>query len=590
VQKLCAPENRTILRFKSVVPDEFFATVLEKRPAIFETLGSFTDVGGLFRDYSNRFIAKSFLEFSKKHGLGFDGMLIFDDENTEGQASKLLLIEQTTYETFVLEGNDVVQALRNKGKDWKKLKLLTYFDIEHVIGANVKQKKRATTLFMLGEGLVFGLIFQAALRQREVLKGQTIVYCLLDSLASSIEETTGFELAPEAILTWSILNESQEDRTEVLSHAYEELECLVQLPAIEAMKGAVGSPSKQAAIFKKQAGAFILPARKDHYKLHEQASKKLPTATVLMSYAKQRYEAAHYDTPFSEEIAIYPAIKKVIASLSQLLKEIEAKETEKLTKISQMFCLQERLVEKSQLQKTFSDLRALPEREPTLSPYQHNLCSMLQASSTTLRALFDSPSFSEHVYYTKAAIETAMSQMTVLHEKFLKPIIYLLVIKQQEKLYTFALSDTEALHMQKLLQQPHLVPVERLEHKLALITTTGDQAHVAPSPVAFSAKEWQKVCKSQQFQDMLIDISLVHGRIMYLDRLVERMKTWHGFETVWQKVLQRAANPEAIKGEVMGRLIASVRGMKQSSTQNPSPNKAPPATPKSLLMRLIDII
>lgn len=568
MRELCDPRNSQMVSVDFETPDEFFLRIYEEDPKIYSDLCVIGDSYGMMRKFANIDVARAYLKFvrnkqkenqnyGKKEDIHCDGVILFHEgnQNKEGvtPANKRVHYRFLQYPDGApvdLQGSDVKEALSTElGLRWEDLRLVTYYDIEHNTGEHVLQPEKGTYLFLLAEQTPISQGIQTLLRDRNFfLKTKRVVWATRKSLEKKIAQQIGANPTPPGKVAWMVSNEATLSAQEILARAYRQIAYLIQEPAYKELAEVLDDPKKQIERFHKNPQRFLEENFKNRYQEFAQSTALEDASKVLWDYAKALYQKYNYSAVWSKELPLYGEIEFVIQDVADKLGRIPGRNMAAAGERARIHVHQVQQVQQHQTEKVVLDLKPLVEAnlDDSVHIFAHDLCGRLKGMSRSVRQLFGSPSLSLELYYTENAIQTVTTGRKPLAEKFLKPVEDLLLVQDEGKpLVGFAISNMEAAHFKKQL----MAAMEGQGHnglprrQIALVTSTGILAQNGPGAMGFV---WDKLVKETAFQDILIDVALLQGRICFQERLMERLKTWEDIWVLWDKVLACAALPKTI--------------------------------------------
>lgn len=565
MRELCHPRNSRMITLEFDTLDEYFTKLYDQHPALFNDLCMIGDAFGMLRKFSNLDVAKAFLKFARekekvdKGFPHFDGVLLFHEGKSanDGKKEHHLFLQDPDGTPVSLIGHDIEAALWSQlGLRWESLKLVTYYDIEHNSGEHIPQPEKGTILFLLEEHTPISHGSQTLLRDRNFfLETTSVVWCNRIRLERKIAEEMGEAASPEVKVAWMVKNETALTANEILSRTYRQIAYLIQKPALDELKQALDDPEKQIALFHKNPQRFLEENFKDRYQEFARSVSLDDASNVLWDYAKALYQKFNYRASWSQELPVYQQVSQIIQMTADKIKQIPRRNMAAAGERARIHIHQVQHVEEHQNQKVTLDLKSMEEKDLDSSIHisSPNLCKRLLKMSRSARSLFGSPFLDSELYYTENAIKTATSAGKPLNEKFLKPVEEVLILQEEGgPLRGFALSKKEAAHFKKQFDQGMDLNKEMPKHRVLLVTTTGIFVQNGAGKTGFA---WQELEQTIAFQDLLIDVALLQGRVCYPKRLTERLRTWKDIWILWDKVVRCAALPGEIHRSVVESLF-----------------------------------
>lgn len=570
LQELCDPRNSKMIDIEFDTIEQFFEQVFAKDPDIFHELCMIGDAYGMLRKFDNLDVAKAFLIFVRKQKLidkqfpHFDGVLLFKEEVVNGaNGGHYLYLSDPNEGPVALEGGDVKEALQVQlGLRWEDLKLVNYYNVNNNVGEHMPHPEKGKILFLLAEKTPISFAIQTLLRNRNFfLKTTSVVSCTRTSLKVKIQQEIGAIASPPGNIAWMVANEAELSAQEILVRGYRQIAFLILKSTIEELQQALDDPQKQIKIFHANPQRFIeIENEEERYEQFAQSVTMGDTGKVLRKYAKGLYKK-YYGKSLSKGSQLYQEISIIIARIKDKIDKIPSRNISQSGERTRIHIHQVQKMEEKQKHQVAYNLNPIDEKPlaDNLHIFSDDLTNALKKLSQPVQALFGSPSLSKDLYYTQGAVNTAYTGYTSLGKGFLKPIDDILIIQLGNgPLIGFALSKMEAAHFKRqfdqglawLDQHGQRRPKNTVPHRVMLVTST---AILSRNGSESSAFPWPEVVKESAYQDILIDVALLQGRICFPDRLCERLKTWHDIWSLWGKIVASAARPNEIqKGVVEG--------------------------------------
>lgn len=528
MQRLSDADNQKIITITSTKLDLFFTELYQKDPTVFHNLNMINDIGGCFCDYSNIDVARAFFAFVKKMKLDFDGCFLFEKE-AEATNAQLYFWHINWVEPRKISGSDIKAELRDFQLDFLQLKIVTLLDPSRGIGTNIPHENDlASVLLLVGEGLTRDDLIQALLRLRGFLKKQSVIWGIQEEFAQQISTLMKQPLSVKMLIEWSELNEKNDMITDMSMLGFEEIDFLCEKPARLELRKALTDPAKQIKIYQKYRNGFVKKNIQTASFRFGSAQIQMPAATLLTQYAKAAYEKFGYSEKWEKAQIVHQDVKKIIGKVSRYLPTLGSKSQLEMGRECYMHIQQMQQSEKEQISQQHGDLRAIIEVPlSSIVLTDPHLVTQLNALSDPIGQVFGSKHFTQNLRVSHNAIHTAASGGLPLGIKYFKDVVYVLVIGDDIK-QAYALSDYEAATMQLKIAEKEIQCCKR---KFLLMTSLGIE--VCKN---FSEIDSEKIKNSVWLNDILVDLSLISGKIYDIKRLAERLTNWDDFWPMWNSI------------------------------------------------------
>ena len=156
-----------------------------------------------------------------------------------------------------------------------------------------------------------------------------------------------------------------------------------------------------------------------------------------------------------------------------------------------------------------------------------DFCAELAQYAYRATDLFKSKGLTPTLWFTENAILTGKTNNTSLKENYLKPLYYLLVLKNHTEWNAFALADLDTEFFQGQLKK-----LTQSKYQIALLDGDGELVQNGQGTSAFSSEER----KNLFVQDIVIDLALTHCHLSHVRRFRERLEHWHDFWPMWNQI------------------------------------------------------
>ncbi|HEY4831813.1 MAG TPA: hypothetical protein VIH61_04555 [Waddliaceae bacterium] len=530
VHQFLAPANKQFLLFPFLTrPLDFFHSLLHQDPEIFSHLRMICDAGGMLRNFTVTEIVADFfklLETNKE--VKYDGIIIFEEASDKEAETELLLWLKEWPKPKEIKGHDMPRALQSLGLNWEKLKLLTVIDPSHRAGANIEQPKKSSVLVLLGEELTLSDDVQGKLRGRGVLKGdQWIIWGASLKLAKTISR----DISAEECIKWEARNESTRINKETLLSAYQQIDYLIASPVWHEMNKLRDKPEAQIALWKTYRKGFVQQTAVDPIQRFKGKRNSVSTEELLWSYAEQKYTSFGYSNPWKETTAVHSRLTPIIAMAVKRQPKITSTSSFDAMRQTYVHAYQREEMKKESITNAHRDLDA---ETPLPLPHwltidTHDFVLTLSKNCHQASSLFNSQFLTPELWFTHNAIHTAKTGNTSLKEEYLKPIQYILIIKQNKTWHAFALADDDADFFQK-----QLIEIKEAKCQAALLSADGSLVQNGQKKCGLSEEE----LKTSFVQDVVIDVGLTHCELFHPHRFIERIEKWNDFWPMWTKIKQ----------------------------------------------------
>lgn len=171
-----------------------------------------------------------------------------------------------------ITGSDIVRAARERGLTLDDLRMFLFLDLGKTTGTDVKQPITGRAALTVGKKQTMTETIQAAMRERQLLRGQgqSIFWLILQGLSKSINPE-GVTSVKE-LFYWMIANEAQILSKKLMMRAYQGIQQIIEEELLkqESLSGVGEALEKQ-----QQHSVF---------ETYELVSEFLPTATTLRQY------------------------------------------------------------------------------------------------------------------------------------------------------------------------------------------------------------------------------------------------------------------------------------------------------------------
>ncbi len=472
-----------------------------------------------------------FLELYKE--IKIDGLIIFEEASRSQSETKLLLyLKSRQEEPFELKGHSVPAAVKQLGLSWEKLNLLTFIDPSHRAGANIDHKKGTFVLILVGPDLNISDKVQGVLRGRGVLKGEERV---IWGIAEKLAPTIASPISPEAIQEWELGNEAQYIDNEYKLYVIQTIDYLVAAPVWRTID-AVNDPAEEIELWHRYRSGLVERADNDLVnRFKREESNSGDTKSMLWAYAARKYATFNFPTPWKEATDLHKQLAPLIQSAAQrdFGKNIHSIDVRQQTHVHTYQKTAVKTILKTNVQSNIEaeQLEPLPS---WLTVHEEHFVTDLIPYCRSACVVFKSQFLTQNLWFTSNAIRVARSGEYSLLEEYLKPALYLIVVKKNEIWHAFVLSDKEAELFQKQLMESKLPP-----HQIALLNSDGGIAQNGWGKSAFTGGELQ----TQFIYDIVIDVGLTNCQLYHPNRFVERIVHWHDFWPMWTKIKEAQATP-----------------------------------------------
>jgi hypothetical protein len=535
IQQFLSSQNDTILKFPFFVKAiDFFNYLLIEDPKIFSHLRMICDAGGMLRDFTVEELVQGFFAFLKDHSeVLYDGLMMYEEASDKEEETKLFLWMKGSDAPHALNGQDIPAALLALGYDWEKLNFLTFIDPSHRAGANIEQPQNSSLLFLLGEDLTLSDGVQGKLRGRGILRGnQKLIWGVSQKMSPRISSQ---EITPQSILEWEIHNESEKVEDEIVLSAFQQIDYWLEEPILKKLYSE-DDPSKQIALWHKHRKGFV--KKTDVDPLQKSTGKQAfeLTEAVFWDYARKNYAQFQYTIPFEKAESMQRKLALIIENASKRKSNLPVSSRLDTRRHSHIYTFQQEKMNKVCMAKT--DLHMIPEKVLPL-PFEmkiagHSFIPDLIKHSRAAQEVFGSKHLTPRLFFTNNALCTAKTGNLSLKEKYLKPVQYLLIIKQKHIWSAFALADVEAAFFQRQL-------TSQIDHlQLAILSADGN---ITQNGAGLSQLSCQML--SEPFvQDVLTDVGLARCTLLNPLRFIARIEKWHDFWPMWLKIKEGQPLPD----------------------------------------------
>ncbi len=566
----CEPIDQVIFAERN--PVAFFNEIANKKPNLFPACCAMIDPENALRS-KNSEIAKAFLLFAMQNKLPYDGVLYYQDadklDQPDATPDTLIFMSSLHERPIQITGGDVETAFPKHGLNWQKMRVMVLFDASHTLAANIPLPLDASILYVLAENLTLSNAIQAQKRDRQFTERRHVVAAIPSYLVKTIPKDEQGELSPKAQTFWTLKNQATKVQQTLISNAYQEIEYLVQQTLIRKLKQALHDPEKQIALFHQYGAGIKTPYILSPYERFSSACLSWDSSKVLVRFAQNCYNRYGYDTPWSDCDLLQKQVNEVINYLSPLVPTLPNRSYRSTGQGTHLHALH-----KQEAQQHQTDRLNLVAVEPALNvPDLHaiNFLSQFIRQSQPAQSAFKCTSLSPNLYYTKNALKCASSNGKELGITYLRPVDFLLIVKQGPKNVAFALSPEEAHTLKTQLLSTKNGPSE---HQALLVSIQGWIAQQASGTLQMDHKT---LLASPWFEEVIADASLIHGQFRFHHSLLERLPQWPDFNTFWHKVTTYHPHPERIETPPTGPLYDAVHTPIQRQ------DVATPQPPSSLL-------
>ncbi len=552
--KLQRPENQ-----QKVIVDKWDEIFSSKLLADAEAL---IDPRGFFSILQNHELAEKWL----KANPALDGILYCVEKRSESVDRKekicLHLRDGTIHE---LNGSSIDKALAEQGFDRDKLRLGTIFDPGHTESANILQKPGAKALFFLGDGLTTSHLIQAVGRLwRTPDQSQTISWVIPRSLNRTIA-------AHGDILTWTDVNENEQEKIRIIINAFQEIVFAIAKPARDELKAAFlkdcrtpGSKMEcMIATYQKYVWGLTERSPADAYAAFGNHEVMKKTREALEFFAINVNVRFLYPGSYYDNHALKDIVNAIILDVEAKIKEVSI--TPSLAVASETEHQQELRTQKEKQQENQcprpTQSRPLDGRYGEVSIYSPDY---LHTHRELARAHLDNPFLTENFYFNQNHMITAFGDDGV---EMAKPIDFFIIIIEKDpssnKKRIWADVDSNEI-ISTDFNQLILAPkeVENLTHTAFLVSASGQLIQKGCGAITPDNKDVTEILQSPWLQDLVIDAALLKGKIQNPERILERIKLcgWEQFARLWDQTLKSLPNVTSAQTPAFERLKDQVLG------------------------------
>lgn len=572
LQVLCQPENRIITPVDFESLPQLFEEIYLQDPDSFKRITSLVDSGGLFRWSTNHDVVKAFLDFAKAKGIHRDGAIYNKATGIEEGSLALLQVEDERINSQALIGSDLPRALKQIGKNFNDLLLLTLFGLEDTTGADYKQPDKGRALLTVGEGQTKTSTIQAAMRMRRLLlgaNGQTINWVISKELAQQIPKQQLDHMTVQDLFMWMIDNEAKVLEKAIVMRAYQGIRYLVQ--AIS-WNDILSQPTteQQIAKFNQYSSGLVDRIETNPYQSYRQMADE-KTEVVLKRYALDCYKALGFEDDDLEQLqgkereayelilnqtqSLVPTIatgqKDLSGEMFQHQEEKAEQRSEQLADVEQLSSTSTAAMNPASEEEYYQKFDNIWDPEFltdafVIDPSNHH---------HRLKDKLDLDLIPSDIYGSDKFFDIVSSPETPL----LRPIKYVLVIQEKnsrnQTVYKYVLcSQKGAAHYLNQLDgkswqskgflNPHfdLYSVNRakIKRKAVLINISGGVVKNGDTSLGLSKDEMQSLSDFPEFKKRLTLLAFLNGRIQNLSLLHEITSQWGDaqFEAVWKQILK----------------------------------------------------
>lgn len=313
-----------------------FQSLYDEDPNIIKNLCAIIDLGGTMRAFENPQVIEAFLNFTKENRIPFTGG-IYRKETTGEQKSEtgqLIYVqkeEEGGLSTNLLKGSNLRVALKQLGQNFDEVMLLTFFDRAITTGADILQPLGRKGLLTVGEDSTKTNAIQAAMRLRQLLKGdkgQTLTWLIQKELEAQIPKGQD-KLSIEDLFIWMIHNESLLMEKAIVMRAYQGIQDLMRNVAWKEINDPMNNPDERIAIYHKYRNGLVDHVEYDPYLTFGKKVTEADARIVLETFAnncakKLGLEGKAVDSLSEEEKKAYELIIKQTEDLVKKIKTGEA--------------------------------------------------------------------------------------------------------------------------------------------------------------------------------------------------------------------------------------------------------------------------
>lgn len=252
-----------LVKSRELTAESFFGELLGKFP----NLTGLIDRGALFCSEKPEKVVAAYLKASTK------GKSVVYSSGQETVIQQPGVANQIRF-----AGTRIVQELRKKEIDFKKLALFLYLELRCTTGWDMQQAYQACSALTVGPEQTITQTIQAAMRQRQLLEynAQTIIWVLLEALYKEINPGA-VTFDPKVLFIWMLRNEASQVKKKLIMRAYQGIDQVIKghvWKLIERNKQLY--PTYKAAI---EEQTLFEP-----YKIYEIESEERPAKDVLEAY------------------------------------------------------------------------------------------------------------------------------------------------------------------------------------------------------------------------------------------------------------------------------------------------------------------
>ncbi|NGX60689.1 MAG: hypothetical protein K940chlam9_00156 [Chlamydiae bacterium] len=583
VLEYCKQENQDYLFPQETDPKLFFPWLAEENPDLFKEVEVLIDPGGFFCDHLNEEIARTWLESNRD----LDGAIYFQQGNAlsvdRDEKICLLLKRNNKIRSILLEGNQLLQVLKEQGCDYASLRIGTFYDAAHTESADIIQKEKTKALVFGGDTLTSSHLIQAIMRLRGFLdpeRDQTLTWVFQSDLAAKIRKRKAF--CGETIYAWTVKNEVHEMKNRVILAAFQEISYHVERIAWEEIEEALQDPKKQMELFEKYRGGFCQSSPRDPYKRYGEPEALLPTSEVLWSYAKQEYVRFGYTSSLydlkngsSDDYSMFtemdfsfvltcskaqkeliPAIEKIVSETEKIIPQIATNIHNKVSQEVEQQTHVQREVEKEQYRPRPRDPRSAAQIYGTLSIKKPEYPDHLLREVPS-RKVFDQSRLTERLHYEANQLRTANEGSVSMGTQYLKPIDFFLIIHYKGQVYAEAVCNEIVSAFVGTLGKE--IVNREVKHTAFILTAEGHLYRKGKGVLAPSEKIVGEVLESEWLKDLVIDAALLKGEVRHPDRLKERIAKWPDFPKFWRRIVKSLPNPESANEIIIKKILKELK-------------------------------
>lgn len=302
--------NRVVQINKNDEKESAFSILLkEMHQEERKNLKALIDVGCYFRGIENKKAAKmiclSLIEFK----IDLEGVLFFD-----GKTGKLFCMQKKRLDNpFEISGTHSSTIELETG--YKKNRLFTYYDQEHITGIDISQDAKALAILTCSEHTKIHELLQGGRRMRELALNQRLIFAVEKDVTQKIGKKLGKEvdklkLQVEDLILFSYLNEIEAQPNENLLYCLQKIENLLQQHILDRAYQLPGV--EEAELFSKASHIFTKSMSRDLYKEYAFSKKSLDKIVFLSKLSSEILDSIKEILSESEYFNLKKELQKLI--------------------------------------------------------------------------------------------------------------------------------------------------------------------------------------------------------------------------------------------------------------------------------------